>query len=96
MFFSPFSSRFGGALSPHRGKGKSIWLEDGLAVVEDIGEGRGPVLKRETLTRVTHEIGCGVNSGLKMITLSYLSCKVMLTVVTSLPSHLPFHKSACM
>lgn len=94
-FSPPFSPRLGGALSPHEGKGTSIWLEDGLAAVGDKGEGRGPVLKRtkETLTGVTCEIRCEVRG--RLITLSCFSCKVMLTVVTCLPSHSPSHKSSC-
>lgn len=70
---------------------------DGLAVVRDNGEGRRPVQKRtkETLTRDTCEIRCGVRGRLKLITSPCFSCKLMLTVVTCLPSHLPFHKSSC-
>lgn len=95
--FSPPHSLPGlaGTWAHIRGKGRSIWPEDGLAVVRDKGEGRGPVLKRmkETLSRVTYEIGCQVRARLTLITSSGFSSKVMLTVVTCLPGNLP---SVCM
>lgn len=99
VLFSPDSLlSFAGPWAHITGKGRSIWTEVGLAVVVNEIERSGPALRRtkETLTCITFEIRCGVNGGLKMITLSCFSSKVMLTVVICLPSHLLFHKSACM
>lgn len=95
-FSPPFSSRLGGALSPHEGTGRSTWPTDGLAVVEDKGEGRGPALRRMKETDWDHRCRrCRVRSRLTLMTSSCFSCRVMLTVVTCLPTRSLFHKSAC-
>lgn len=60
-FLSPLLLQAWRALSPHEGTGRSTWPTDGLAVVEDKGEGRGPALRRmkETVTGVTGVEGAG-------------------------------------
>lgn len=94
MFFSPVLFYALEALSPLNRERKEYWHDNGLAVDVDEVQRRGSVLKRmkETFDSVRCEKRRRVKDGLKIITLTCFSCKVMVTVVGCLPSHLPLDK----